>query len=320
MTPDPSAATSIQPEPPKAIHDTPRQAASPICDADGLVSRHVGAVQWISLGLIVAALLAAIACLPTAALAHRFAAWIDSLGPWGPLVFVLGYAVATLLWIPGMVMATAGGALFGIVKGSVLSSLGALIAECTAFVLTRYIARAAVERRVRAHPRFAAIDRAITRSGWRVVVLLRLTPGVPSEVLNYVLGVTGIGVVPWFLATLVATPPGVIAYAWLGAAGAKGLTAGHHAGAWEWVGMIGGLIVVGGVVAYITIIARRALARADAEFASPGQGPKRDARDGHRPPLWGSPMVWMLAAAGAWMLAATAFIFRADLSTWIGGR
>ncbi|HVR29256.1 MAG TPA: VTT domain-containing protein, partial [Thermoanaerobaculia bacterium] len=117
-----------------------------------------------------------------------FAAWVDGLGALGPLVFVLGYAVATVALVPGSLLTLASGAVFGLAQGTLWAFLGASLGAIAAFVVGRYLARGAVERRIARSERFAQLDRAIARQGRRIVFLLRLSPVFPFVFINYALG------------------------------------------------------------------------------------------------------------------------------------
>ena len=78
----------------------------------------------------------------------RFAQWVENLGYWGPLVYIIGYAVATVGFIPGLILSIAAGAIFGIVKGALVVYVGATLGSCAAFLIARYLAREPIERRL----------------------------------------------------------------------------------------------------------------------------------------------------------------------------
>ena len=145
-----------------------------------------------------------------------FAAWIDGLGALGPVAFVLGYVVATLALVPGSVLALAAGALFGPVWGTVLVLTGAVIGSTLAFLLARSAGRATVAGWLESHPRLATIDDAVGRSGFLVVLLLRLSPAVPFTLINYALGLSGVRLRD-FLAGSVGMVPGAALYIYYGA-------------------------------------------------------------------------------------------------------
>ncbi len=119
-----------------------------------------------------------------------FVAWVHSLGPWGPLAFVLGYGVAALVLAPAVLLTLSAGALWGFSRGVLYASLGASFGAALAFLASRYVVRRYVEAYVDRHPRLAAIDRAVEAEGVRLVFLLRLSPLVPYVLLNYVLGIS----------------------------------------------------------------------------------------------------------------------------------
>lgn len=194
----------------------------------------------------------------------RFAEWVDGLGAWGPVVFALGYAMATVAFIPGSLMTLAAGALFGLAKGTVTVFAGATLGAGSAFLVSRYLARGAVERRIVGSPRFAAIDRAVAREGLKIVTLLRLAPIFPFNLLNYALGLTRVRFHHYLVASI-GMLPGTFLYVYYGkalgslAAVAGGVELERGAGYWITFGV--GLAAALGVTLYVARIARRALAQ-----------------------------------------------------------
>jgi uncharacterized membrane protein YdjX (TVP38/TMEM64 family) len=192
----------------------------------------------------------------------RFAAWVDGLGVWGPVVFVLGYAVATVAFVPGVVLTLAAGAIFGVVRGTAFVLLGATIGACAAFLIARYVARDAVARRIAGNARFSAIDRAIGREGFKLVLLLRLSPVFPFNLLNYALGVTEVRFRDYALACA-GMLPGTLLYVTSGkvagdvAAAASG--GAHPTGPAAFALLVLGLGATVVATAMITRAARRAL-------------------------------------------------------------
>src|SRR5439155_1410723 len=94
-------------------------------------------------------------------------------------------------------------------------SSAATLGASAAFLVGRYLARAAVERRIAANPRFAAIDRAVGAEGRKIVFLLRLSPVFPFNLLNYALGLTRVRFADFFLAS-VGMLPGTVLYVYSG--------------------------------------------------------------------------------------------------------
>lgn len=192
----------------------------------------------------------------------RFAAWVDTLGWWGPAVFAAGYALATVAFVPGSALTLAAGAIFGIVEGVVVVFVGASVGATAAFLVARHLARDWVESKLEGNDRFAAIDRAVGREGLKIVVLLRLSPVFPFNLLNYALGLTRVRLSHYVIACL-GMLPGTLLYVYSGkvlgdvAAVAGGAPTQRGAGYWVVMGL--GLVATVVVTALVTRVARRAL-------------------------------------------------------------
>jgi pyruvate/2-oxoglutarate dehydrogenase complex dihydrolipoamide dehydrogenase (E3) component/uncharacterized membrane protein YdjX (TVP38/TMEM64 family) len=185
--------------------------------------------------------------------------WISKLGPWGPVIFVALYIVATVLFVPGSVLTLGAGALFGVVLGSVCVSISATLGATAAFLVGRYLARDAIARKIQKHEKFAAIDRAVADEGWKIVLLTRLTPIFPFTLLNYAFGLTSVKLSHYVLASWVGMIPGTVMYVYLGSlvnvgAGHRRLTVG------EWVLYGVGFLATVAVTVFVTRLARSALA------------------------------------------------------------
>ncbi len=217
-----------------------------------------------------AILLAALVYLGRSAGAYvpQFAAWVDGLGAWGPIVFVFGYVAATLAFVPGSFLTLAAGAIFGLLEGTFYVFVAATLGATLAFLVARHAAREAIEKRIAADTRFAAIDRAVGAEGRKIVFLLRLSPVFPFNLLNYALGLTRVGLVDYFVASI-GMLPGTLLYVYAGkiigdvAAVAGG--AGPERGLASWLLVGVGLVATLIVTVIVTRIARRALAETTAE-------------------------------------------------------
>ncbi|UCE87632.1 MAG: TVP38/TMEM64 family protein, partial [Deltaproteobacteria bacterium] len=198
----------------------------------------------------------------------QFAAWVEAQGVWGPLVFAIGYAVAVVAFVPGSLLTLAAGAVFGIASGTLIVIVAATVGASLAFLVSRYFARALVERRIEDHPRFAAIDAAIGRQGLKIVFLLRLSPAFPFNLLNYALGLTQVRLVDYFVAS-VGMLPGTLLYVYygrvVGDVAALAAGAAPEKGAADYAVLALGLVATILVTALVTRIARRALREATGE-------------------------------------------------------
>jgi uncharacterized membrane protein YdjX (TVP38/TMEM64 family) len=193
---------------------------------------------------------------------ERFAEGVARLGAWAPVGFIAGYVLATVLLAPASVLTLAAGAVFGLAHGIAYVFVGAMAGAAAAFLVARHLARGAVERRLAGSPRVAAIDRAVARDGRRIVLLLRLTPVVPFNLLNYALGLSRISFGDYLVASL-GILPGTIVYVYYGTLlrSVAELSAGVPGErGWPYYALLGlGLVATIVVTAVIARLARRAL-------------------------------------------------------------
>ncbi len=227
--------------------------------------------RWARIAIAIGVVVAAIALGRQAgAYLGDVTAWIESLGPWGPLVFIAGYAAAVVAFVPGSVLTLAAGAIFGLGAGTVYVFIAATLGATAAFLVARNLARTAVERRLASNPRFAAIDRAVATQGRRIVFLLRLSPVFPFSLLNYALGLTQVRLADYVLAS-VGMLPGTLLYVYSGSVvgdAAVQAGSGDGADAASWAIKIVGLVATAVVTILVTRIARKALREATGDTAS----------------------------------------------------
>ena len=184
--------------------------------------------------------------------------WIDQFGIWGPVLFVFLYAGAAVLFIPGSALTLGAGALFGVVKGSILVSLASTLGASLAFLIGRYVARDWVAKKIEENPKFKAVDEAVGREGWKIVALTRLSPLFPFTFLNYAYGLTKVKFSHYVLASWIGMMPGTVMYVYLGSLARLGVQAEEASGA-QLALRIVGLVATIGVTITITKIARKAL-------------------------------------------------------------
>jgi uncharacterized membrane protein YdjX (TVP38/TMEM64 family) len=191
--------------------------------------------------------------------------WIANQGFWGWAVFILATMVCTSLFVPDTVFAVMAGVLFGVAGGTTLISVAVLLTATLNFFLARRWLFGVVRKWLEAQPRLAAIERAVQREGLRFQFLIRLTPLSPVAV-SYVLGTTHTRFLP-FLTACLGLIPGLFVEVYLGhvaqhVARAVGQPAVHSRS--HTVITLMSLAMCLGVLAYITHLARRALAEAEA--------------------------------------------------------
>jgi len=191
-------------------------------------------------------------------------AWIAGIGPAGVLFFIGLYIVASVLMLPGSILTLGAGAVFGLSQGFVAVLAGATLGASCAFLAGRYLARDWVARKIADNPRFRAVDEAVGREGWKIVLLTRLSPVFPFNVLNYSYGLTKISLRHYFLASLTGMMPGTLLYTYLGslAGDLAALGTGRaQRTPGEWALYAAGLAATAAVTVFVTRVARRALAQ-----------------------------------------------------------
>ncbi|MEG3903971.1 TVP38/TMEM64 family protein [Microcoleus sp. B4-C5] len=187
---------------------------------------------------------------------------IASLGPWGPAAFILIYIVATVLFIPGSLLTLGSGVLFGVVGGSVCVSIGSVLGATCAFLVGRYLTRDWVSKQIEGNQQFKAIDSAVASEGWKIVLLTRLSPIFPFNLLNYAFGVTQVSLKDYFLASWIGMIPGTVMYVYIGSlAGSLAAlgSSGRSRTAAEWTLYGIGLVATIALTVYATRLAKKAL-------------------------------------------------------------
>ncbi len=142
--------------------------------------------------------------------------WVSELGWVGAAIFAAAYVVACVAMAPASILTLGAGAVYGIVYGSILVSLASTIGATCAFLVGRYVARDWVSERLKAYPRFGAIDEAVGREGWKIVGLTRLSPLFPFNLLNYAFGLTKVRLRDYVLASWIGMLPGTVMYVYFG--------------------------------------------------------------------------------------------------------
>ena len=152
----------------------------------------------------------------------RLKLWIESYGMLAPVIFIVGYILAAVLFVPGLPMTVLGGVVFGPVWGTAYVWMAATVGAALAFLVARYAVRSTVERWVQASPRIATIDGRVAEHGWRIVMLTRLVPVFPFNLQNYAYGITRIGFWPYVITSAICMLPGTAAFTFAGGALSEG--------------------------------------------------------------------------------------------------
>lgn len=285
--------------------------------------RIVTVVRWLSMLLILAALLTIVRSLPIGRAMGAMQGWISGLGVWGPVVLVLLYIVATVLFVPGTILTLAAGAMFGLVVGMITVSIGSTLGASLAFLIARYVARAKIAAMAGRNRRFAAIDRAIGEGGWKIVALLRLSPAIPFNLQNYLYGLTRIRFWPYAVTSWLAMLPGTFLYVYLGHVAGAAIGTDRSRTPGEWALLAVGLLATAVVTVYITRLARGKLQEQMSESAADGEATPiatdDDRRAGREAPRLRRTVI--LAAVALVMVGAAAYVYvsAGTIERWLAG-
>jgi uncharacterized membrane protein YdjX (TVP38/TMEM64 family) len=221
--------------------------------------------KWIVVILVIVALSVLSAILPVKEWIREFIFWVQGLGTLGIVIFIIAYAVATVLFLPGWIFTVSAGLIYGVVAGTVIALTGAVIGASLAFLIARYFLRRNIEEITKKNPKFRAIDEAIGKNGWKIVGLLRLSPLIPFNLSNYFYGITSISFRAYVLVSAIGMIPGTLLYAYLGAIGQAGVSGGASTHSkWQYVLLGIGLVATIAVTVLVSRIARNALKKSGA--------------------------------------------------------
>jgi len=226
-----------------------------------------GKLKFLLLSLFVAVLIITAKVFNFQVIFNSLVAQVNSLGVWGAVAYIGVYNLATLLFVPGSVLTLKAGCLFGLFWGSVYVLIAAIIGATLAFLIGRYLSRDWVSRQIEKHPKLKAIDLAVAKEGWKIVLLTRLCPLFPFNLINYVFGVTQVSLKDYVLGSF-GIIPGTVMYVYIGTiAGNLAMTnmpeqaLTPEARTYQLIMQGIGLIATIAVTIYITKVAQKALAQ-----------------------------------------------------------
>jgi uncharacterized membrane protein YdjX (TVP38/TMEM64 family) len=231
-----------------------------------------GAAKVGAIVAIASASSAAAVLVPAAPLSADLFGWLRDAGALGVLVYAVVFAAAAICLVPGSILTVGAGVAYGLVWGTVIAAGSSAIAATAAFLVARTIARRRVARWVAGDARFAALDAAIGEHGLRLVILVRLSPLIPFNVLNYALGLTRVRLRDYALGSFLGMLPVTVLYVYVGSLAGQvaSLVRGTaDGGPLRHAVSAAGLAATIAATLYVTRLARRAL---DGTLAPPSAG------------------------------------------------
>jgi uncharacterized membrane protein YdjX (TVP38/TMEM64 family) len=190
---------------------------------------------------------------------------LSTLGPWGPVLFVLMYVVASITMAPAFILTFAAGAVWGLWRGSIYVYIGAVLGASAVHLLAGRLAQSRFTKWLDREPRVAAVRKAVVEQGVWMMFLLRLSPLVPFVQLNYALVLSGVRYWGYLIATIGMWPT-IVMYVYYGkvAGDVAALAAGvaPKRGPEYYVMLTVGLVATILATTMVTRAAKRAMASA----------------------------------------------------------
>lgn len=214
--------------------------------------------------LFVAAILGVLLLLGVDEQVLRLLTWLEAQGAWASLLFILIMAAVVVLLLPGMLLTTGAGFVFGVVQGTVYVVTGTTLGAILAFLIARHLFGERATRFVLRHPRLRLVGDELVPQGWKIVMLTRLVPFFPFKLSNYFFGLTSFSLRGFTGGTFIGIIPFSLHNVYLGSIAADIATLGtRNVGRTplEW-GLYGaGFLAAIGIVIYLSRLAHRVLSR-----------------------------------------------------------
>lgn len=229
---------------------------------------QITAVLLVALGLFLLSRL-----LPLVDILAEVQQYVMKLGAWSAIWYPLLYAGCNVLLLPGGVLSVGAGFFFGLWWGFFIALVGNVAGAAISFFISRSLGRSWLKQKLSRNPTLVALEPAIEREGWKIILLSQLHPLFPTSLLNYLYGLTQIRFRTCMLWVAIGQAPGLFLYSYLGTLGQLGLNLARgktHPRAieyWIWLGGFGTALVA---AIFLGRIALRLIQRAQKD-AQTGQ-------------------------------------------------
>nr|WP_290222151.1 TVP38/TMEM64 family protein [Trichocoleus desertorum] len=191
----------------------------------------------------------------------NFRNWLRTLGPWAIPAFITVYILMTLAGLPNALLMLGSGTLFGFSKGVLYASIADILGATACYVVGKTIARKQIKKWLAKNPKFLELDKAIARKGWKIILLTRLSPILPSSLLNYGFSCTKVKFRDYFIFTWIGMLPVVSFYVYLGSFGFRMF--GKSGTPENLLIQLAGLLATIATALYTTRVAQQALRQAE---------------------------------------------------------
>ena len=199
-----------------------------------------------------------------AAVQQRVMEW----GAWSAICYPLLYACCNVLLLPGGVLSIGAGFFFGLWWGFLIALVGNVAGAAISFFISRWVGRQWLKRKLLRNRTLEALEPAVEREGWKIILLSQLHPLFPTSLLNYLYGLTQIRFRTCILWVAIGQAPGLFLYSYLGTLGQLGLNLARgktHPRAIEYLVWLGGFASAAVILVLLGRIALRVLQEAQQE-------------------------------------------------------
>src|SRR5436190_7899902 len=196
-------------------------------------------------------------------------------GAWSAICYPLLYACCNVLLLPGGVLSVGAGFFFGLWWGFLIALVGNVTGAAISFFISRWIGRQWLKRKLMRNRTLVALEPAVEREGWKIILLSQLHPLFPTSLLNYLYGLTRIRFRTCMLWVAIGQAPGLFLYSYLGTLGQLGLNLARgktHPRAIEYLFWLGGFATAAIVLVFLGRIALRVLQEAERDAAASARG------------------------------------------------
>lgn len=188
--------------------------------------------------------------------------WVDTKGAWAALLFILIMTGVVVLLLPGVLLTTGAGLVFGVVEGSIYVVIGTTLGATMAFLIARYLFGQRARTFVMSRAKLRLLSDELAPQGWKIVLLTRLIPFFPSKISNYFFGLTPFSLRGFVAGSFLGFVPFSIHNVYLGsiAVDISALAAGDlERSPLGWFVYGAGFVATVTAVLYFNYLARRAL-------------------------------------------------------------
>jgi uncharacterized membrane protein YdjX (TVP38/TMEM64 family) len=192
-------------------------------------------------------------------------------GVWSAICYPLLYACCNVLLLPGGVLSVGAGFFFGLWWGFFIALFGNVTGAAISFFISRWIGRQWLKRKLSGNRTLVALEPAVEREGWKIILLSQLHPLFPTSLLNYLYGLTQIRFRTCMLWVAIGQAPGLFLYSYLGTLGQLGLNLARgktHPRAVEYLVWLGGFASAAVILVLLGRIALRILQKAERDASA----------------------------------------------------